>query len=234
VVGDIAGHLYASSNTPDYLVQIAIASGQVTKVVGTGTSGYNPTTDPDTGLPLPGTSVRVNQPRGLSVGLNGDVLFADTNNHLVRAYVPGPGHVIDLGGLVVNGTPQGGSNGDGRYADQTELNQPQAVTATRSALYVVADTRNTRLRQLGPSPVADQAGEAARRQHVPVVIVKQTTLRHRPHGQSPPIRVIYPNEAVVQLSVRGKWIEVRVPDSSQGAATTGWLLQQFTKPIARP
>jgi hypothetical protein len=161
VVGDIAGNLYATSNTPDYLVQIAIAGGQATKVVGTGTSGYNGTTDPNTGLLLPGTSVQVNQPRGLSVGLNGNVVFADSNNHLVRAYVPAAGHVIDLGGLVSNGTPQGGFNGDGRFADQTELDQPQAVTATRNALFVVVDTRNTRLRQLGPSPLADGAGPTA-------------------------------------------------------------------------
>src|SRR4029453_12818880 len=98
----------------------------------------------------------------LSVGLNGDVVFTDTTNDLVRAYVPASGHVVNLGGLVANGTPQGGFNGAGRDADQTELNQPQAVTVTRGTLFVVADTRNARLRQLGPSPRAEQPGRAAR------------------------------------------------------------------------
>jgi hypothetical protein len=69
---------------------------------------------------------------------------------------------------------------------------------------------------------------------VPMVIVSPTTLRQRPHGQSPPIRAIHPNEVVVQLGIRGKWVEVGAPDSSQGAATRGWLLREFTKPIERP
>jgi uncharacterized protein YjbI with pentapeptide repeats len=185
VVGDITGNLYATSNAPDYLVKIDLTSGQVTTVVGTGTSGYNGNTDPNTGLLLPGTSVQVNQPRGLSVGLNGDVVFADTANNLVRAYVPASGHVVNLGGLVANGTPQGGFNGDGRDADQTELNQPQGVTVTRGALFVVADTHNARVRQLGPSPLTEQAGQAALGEPVPVITVKPTTLRHRPPGQSP-------------------------------------------------
>jgi hypothetical protein len=101
-------------------------------------------------------------------------------------------------------------------------------------LFVIADTRNARLRQLGPSPLAEQAGQAASGAPVPIVIVTPTTLRHRPHGQSPPIRAISPNEVVVQLGVGGKWVEVRAPESSQGAATTGWLLREFTKPIERP
>jgi uncharacterized protein YjbI with pentapeptide repeats len=185
VVGDIAGNLYATSNDPDYLVKIDLTAGQATIFTGTGASGYNGNTDPNTGLLLPGTSVQVNQPKGLSIGLNGDVVFADTSNDLVRAYVPASGHVVNLGGLVANGAPQGGFNGDARDADQTELNQPQAVTVTRGALFVVADTRNARLRELGPSSLAQQADQGARGEPVPVVIVTPTTLRHRPRGQPP-------------------------------------------------
>ena len=78
-------------------------------MVGTGTSGYNGNTK--SGLLLPGTQVQINHPQGLSVALNGNVVFADSTNHLIRAYVPptGPstGHVIDLAGLVSNGVPQG-------------------------------------------------------------------------------------------------------------------------------
>jgi virginiamycin B lyase len=155
VVGDIAGNLYATSNAPDYLVKIDLATGQVTTVVGTGTSGYNGNTDPNTGLLLPGTSVQVNQPTGLSVGLNGNVLFADSANNLIRAYVPSTTHVIDdLAGQIVNRTPQRGFNGDGHWATDTQLNLPSSVTATRGALLVVADTSNRRVRQVGPAPVS--------------------------------------------------------------------------------
>ena len=141
IVGDTAGNLYATTNDPAYLIKIHLADGSVTKVVGTGTSGYNGNTDPSTGLLLPGNQVQMNHPDGLAMGLDGDVVFADTGNNLIRAYVPSSNHVIDLGGLVSSaGNPQGGFNGDGHYADATEFNAPQDVAATRGPLFVVADT----------------------------------------------------------------------------------------------
>ena len=56
VVGDSSGHLYATTVGPDYLLQVDPASGQASQVVGTGTSGYNGTTDPNLGNLLPGQS----------------------------------------------------------------------------------------------------------------------------------------------------------------------------------
>ena len=163
VVGDSAGHLYATTVGPDYLLQVDPASGQASQVVGTGTSGYNGTTDPNLGNLLPGNQVQIDHPTGLAVRLDGDVLFADSGNNLVRAYVPAQGHVIDLAGLVENGTtPQGGFNGDGQYADNTELNQPQAVTTTSDGRYLfwVADTANSRVRLLGPNAADTSAAPA--------------------------------------------------------------------------
>jgi uncharacterized protein YjbI with pentapeptide repeats len=139
----------------------------VSTVVGTGTSGYNGTIDDLCNL-LPGTQVQLNHPTGLSVRADGDVLFADTGNNIVRAYNPAYGHVVDLGGQIdtnpddcpVQGTPPGGFNQDGQWADQTELNAPQSVTATgeSESLFVVADTRNGRVRLLGPAPLATFGG----------------------------------------------------------------------------
>ncbi len=99
----------------------------MTPVVGTGTSGYNG------GSASPATGVQVNRPGSLSVTLDGLVVFADTGNHLIRAYDPALGTVIDdIAGVA--GT--GGYNGDGRDAQHTQLNAPRAVTAMRGALYV--------------------------------------------------------------------------------------------------
>jgi uncharacterized protein YjbI with pentapeptide repeats len=151
IVGAADGTLYATTNDPAYLIEIDTTSGQATKVVGTGTSGYNGNTD-SLGLLLPGTSVQIDHPEGLSLEPNGDVVFADTDNDLIRAYVPSSGHVIDLGGVVANGTPQGGFNGDGHWADQTELDLPQDVAISGDGLFVVADTHNAKVRQFGPSP----------------------------------------------------------------------------------
>src|SRR5262249_43361468 len=98
-------------------------------------------------------------PHGLSVDLDGKVLFADRGNHLIRAYVPSSDHVIDaLAGQVVKGTPQGGFNGDGHWATDTQLAGPMGVTATRGALLVVADSGNRRVRQVGPGPASTSVG----------------------------------------------------------------------------
>jgi hypothetical protein len=152
VVQDADGRIFAATSEPDGIIQIDATTGQVTPVVGTGTSGYNGNSE--FGLLIPGTSVQVNQPRGLAVNLDGNVLFADSGNHLIRAYVPATGYVIDdLAGLVTNGVPQGGFNNDGEWANATELNGPLGVAATRSSMLVVADSGNQRVRQVGPAPL---------------------------------------------------------------------------------
>ncbi len=162
VAGDSMGNLYAAADNPDYIYQLPITGGQATQVVGTGTSGYNGNIDPNTQLLLSGTEVQINHPAGLSVALNGDVVFADTDNDLIRAYVPSQGTVInDLAGLISGsnpGVPQPGFTPDGSYADATKLNSPADVTVTRGSLFLVADTGNSLLRQFGPSPSASGLG----------------------------------------------------------------------------
>ena len=154
VVGSADGLVYAATRSPDLIIQIDPTTRTVTPVVGTGTSGYNSNKNDNDQFRL-GTQVQVNQPVGLAVNLVGNVLFADSANHLIRAYVPSNKHVIDdlAGKVPVNGIPQGGFNGDGQWAPDTELNRPLGVAATRTALLVVADTDNGRVRQVGPAPV---------------------------------------------------------------------------------
>ena len=176
VVGAPDGSLYAATVSPDYLLKIDLDSGQVTPVVGTGTSGYNGDED-NSGSLRPGNQVQINRPGSLAMMINGDVLFADTANNLIRAYVPAFGHVIDLGGLITNGVPQGGFNNDGRYANQTEFEQPQAAVAARGLLYVVADTANKRVRQSGPSPLSESSLQRPKGAAPP----KPKRQRHRHH-----------------------------------------------------
>ena len=135
VVGDSTGALYAPTRNPDYLIKIVMTGGgdaTVTKAVGTGTSGYNGNTTRFGSL-APGTAVQISQPQGLSLGLDGNVIFAEAGNSMIRAYEPRTGHVTDvLGGLVSpGGVPQAGFNGDGHYGDQTKLDRPLDVASPR-------------------------------------------------------------------------------------------------------
>jgi uncharacterized protein YjbI with pentapeptide repeats len=154
VTGDGHGDLFATTHNPDYLIEVQLSTGQTTVVVGTGTSGYNGNSDPNFGTLLPGDEVQVDDPQSVAVALDGNVVFADTGNNLIRAYVPDSGHVIDdLGGVVTGGVPQGGDNGDGHYATATELSHPAGVAVTTGPLLIVADSGNNKVRQLGPGPI---------------------------------------------------------------------------------
>jgi uncharacterized protein YjbI with pentapeptide repeats len=151
VVGDFSGNLYALSRDPDYLIRLklGVEHPAVEKLAGTGKDGYNGDSDAF-GQLLPGTSVQVNDPQDLSITADGDIVFADTGNSLIRAYVPSSRHVINLAGLVTNGQPVAGFNGDDQWADQTALDHPLAVTVARDGLYVIADSGNRRIRQFDP------------------------------------------------------------------------------------
>lgn len=65
------------------------------------------------------------------------------------------------------------------------------------------------------------------------VVVRETRLRGKPDSRSRPIRVMYPNEVLEELSVKGSWIEVRAFDYAKGDATTGWILARFTKVLEK-
>jgi hypothetical protein len=150
LVGDSSGDLYAAKD--DSLLKIDLENHNVTRVVGTGQPGYNGNKTIHGAL-APGTAVQVSHPTGLSVARNGDVLFADSGNNLIRAYVPSSGHVINsLAGVVTNGSPRDGFNGDGHFARETELSNPIAVAARTNGEFVVADAGNQRVRKFGPGP----------------------------------------------------------------------------------
>lgn len=150
VVGDSSGDLYAT--TEESLLKIDLEDQIVTRVVGTGHPGYNGNKTIH-GTLAPGTAVQIANPSGLSVERNGDVLFADSGNSLIRAYVPSSGHVIDaLAGVVADGSPQRGFNGDGHFARETELSDPRAVAALANGEFVVADAGDHRVRKFGPGP----------------------------------------------------------------------------------
>ncbi|HEY2595977.1 MAG TPA: pentapeptide repeat-containing protein [Chloroflexota bacterium] len=151
-----------------------VVGGQATPVVGTGTSGYNGTVDMYCNL-LSATQVQVDTPAGVSVRADGAILFADTGNNIVRAYVPVDGTVVDEAGLLdtadcpPTAPPLSGFNADGQWADKTELAGPRAVTASVEAdpVFVVADTANTRVRVLGPIPLDDSTVRAERTSAAP-------------------------------------------------------------------
>jgi uncharacterized protein YjbI with pentapeptide repeats len=155
VVGDASGDLYAAARERGsagawFLLKIDLKDKKVTKVVGTGDPGYNGNGSQN-GF-RPGTDVQITEPSGLSIARNGNVLFADRGNGLIRAYIPRNKHVTNLAGVVSDDKPQPGFTEDGRFALETKLNDPLAVAALTNAEFVVADGGNHRIAKFGPGP----------------------------------------------------------------------------------
>ena len=158
------GTLYGATRNPDGIIGIDPGTGAVTGLVGTGTSGYNGDQD-DLGSPQAGTSTQVNQPTGISVTLDGYLAFADTGNNLIRRYnIATQDMAEDLAGVVdANGNPQSGTTPDGQPANATLLKAPLAVAASNTATYLITDTGNHWVRNIGPyssngDPGAPQPG----------------------------------------------------------------------------
>ena len=149
VTGDASGAIWAAANDPDYLleVNVTVAHDDAGRRHGDQRLQRRCRLARDRGA---------GQPAGEPLGDAGRARrLPDTGNHLIRAYDPAFGTVIDdIAGIA--GT--GGYNGDGRDAQHTQLNAPRAVAATRGALYVVGDTGNGRVRQVGPSAVSSSPG----------------------------------------------------------------------------
>lgn len=126
------GLLYVGDGLNFRIRAIDLATGTVDTVIGTGESGY----DGDGG---PGASARISHVRDLEVGPDGQLYFADTENHVVRAWDPETDVVT-----TVAGTGTLGMGAEGRAATQTELNRPMGVAFGPDGTLYVADTYNSR------------------------------------------------------------------------------------------
>ncbi len=112
----------------------------ITTVAGTGIAGYS-------GDGLPGTSARINNPLGLSVGTDGSVYIGDTSNHRIRKLSP-DGTISTVAG---NGTQ--GFSGDGGAATAAQLRVPVQVAATPGGGVLIADYSNHRVRMVSSDGV---------------------------------------------------------------------------------
>jgi len=108
---------------------------KLTHVAGTGIGGFSGD-DSDAKL------AKVNGPKGVAIGNNGDIYLADTQNHAVRVISAKTGKIHTLAGT--------GQAGDGANGDSTkcQLHHPHGVFfATDGTLYI-GDSSNHRVRKV--------------------------------------------------------------------------------------
>lgn len=126
------------SDQANFRIRVLEPNGEVHTIAGDGTATYG-------GDGGPAANAQLSSPRGQSAppagritrAANGDIIIADTGNHVVRR-IDGAG-VISL----VAGTPgEAGYEGDGGPATSAKLNTPSDVAVAADGTIYVADTMN--------------------------------------------------------------------------------------------
>jgi uncharacterized protein (TIGR03437 family) len=117
--------------------------GRFEHFAGAGDPGFGePGYSGDFGLAI---AAKLNSPRGIAVGSNGTVYIADTGNHVIRAVDRITGVITTFAG---RGRP--GFGGDGDYASNALLTNPEGLSFDNKGNLYVADTGNHRIRRISP------------------------------------------------------------------------------------
>src|SRR5262249_41825278 len=116
-----------------HALRVVDANGRIRTVAGTGKAGA-------IGDGGDARMATLNGPKHLSIDRDGSVLIADTENHIIRRYIPECGKIVRVAG---SGTK--GSAGVGGPPDKIELSQPHGVFVGPEGEIYIADSSNNRI-----------------------------------------------------------------------------------------
>jgi DNA-binding beta-propeller fold protein YncE len=134
---DSRGNLYILERS-GHTLRVVDKAGRIRTVVGTGQAG--PSVDDVRAL-----QATLSGPKHLCVDRDDNVLIADTDNHVIRKYLPREGRIVRIAGT---GAP--GSAGTDGPALQAQLNQPHGVTVDAKGIVYIADSWNDRIVKIVP------------------------------------------------------------------------------------
>ncbi|MBL8189457.1 MAG: hypothetical protein JNK38_15715 [Acidobacteria bacterium] len=132
---DAAGNLYFA-DLNNHRVRRVAANGVITTVAGNGTVGFSG----DNG---PALSAQLNQPLGVALDRNGNLLIADWGNNRIRRVNVATGVIT-----TIAGTGEVGFNGDGGAATNARINNPENVFVDKDNNIFIADFGNHRVRKI--------------------------------------------------------------------------------------
>ncbi|MGE3806058.1 MAG: hypothetical protein AB7K24_15415 [Gemmataceae bacterium] len=130
-IADAAGNIYVLERG-GHALRIVDPQGKIRTVVGTGKAG-------NSGDGGPALEATMNGPKHLCLDKDGSVLIADTENHVVRRYLPKEGKIVRVAGT--------GKKGTELSADplKTQLNQPHGVFVHPDGTLYIVDSSNHRV-----------------------------------------------------------------------------------------
>ena len=132
VAADRQGNVYIMERG-GHALRVVDAAGKIRTVVGTGKKGA----EGDGGAALQAT---LNGPKHLCIDPEDNVIIADTENHLIRKYLPKEGKIVRVAGSGRKGAA--GLNGP---LLEAELSQPHGVYVHASGILYIVDSSNNRV-----------------------------------------------------------------------------------------
>lgn len=132
VIADALGRVYILERG-GHSLRLVDTNGLLRTLIGTGQKGNSG----DGGDALQAT---MNGPKHLCFDLDGNVLIADTENHVIRQYDPRTGIITRRAG-----TGKKGAKGIGGPPLDAELNQPHGVYVHRDGTLYISDSSNHRV-----------------------------------------------------------------------------------------
>ena len=132
VIADALGQVYILERGGNSL-RIVDTNGTIRTLVGTGQKG-------NTGDGGDAKQATLNGPKHLCFDHDGNVLIADTENHVIRKYLTHEGKIVR-----VAGTGKKGNKGLGGPPLDVELNQPHGVYVHKDGTLYISDSSNHRV-----------------------------------------------------------------------------------------
>jgi DNA-binding beta-propeller fold protein YncE len=133
------GALYIAEVRNHRLRRVDLAAGQISTVAGCGRRGY-------AGDGGPAIEAELNEPYELAFDREGNLLFVEMQNHLIRR-VDAKTHVIS----TIAGVGRRGFSGDGGAATTARFRQPHSIAMDSAGALYIADIGNHRIRRVDPA-----------------------------------------------------------------------------------
>lgn len=133
---DAAGNLYIADTHNHRVREVAVATGIIVTIAGTGSYGYSG----DAGA---AAAAQLSRPTALAIDPTGDLYIADTDNHRVRRINAGTSVITTVAGDGVQGF-----GGDGGAATSASIDSPDGLAIDTAGDLYIADTHNGRIRKI--------------------------------------------------------------------------------------
>ena len=139
---DVNGNLYIADAADARVREVALSTGIINTVAGTGTAGYN-------GDGVTAITAELNAPYAVAFDASGNLYIADSGNNRVREVKAVSGAITPASTIATfAGTGNAGDSGDGAAATSAELWDPSGVAVDAAGNVYIADTQNNAIRKV--------------------------------------------------------------------------------------